>query len=403
MQHTLDIDGKVMISQIRGGQIQFSIETKDAEKLLQYFKTIPSYNEGLHLKEQTIEGKYTKLGLESFFRLRLLAHLYLRDKEREDTFKIADLIDKMTGVNAEYSQIKYLSEVLNDFQWNPDLFMMLHEEALLCSHVRKLVQAHTIVHLSKQAKEFKPGKAVAMVIEDKRTSVGHSLDCVLEVLPKDCLVAARELVNAGHSVCLLNMANQHIPGGGYATGAGAQEEDLCRRTDLLKSLPGKYPDKDNGFGEFTVLRSTQVTVFREGQAEGYAFCKPFQLNVVSSAAYNLSHEKKRTYKDPKNDDYAEGMKRKIRGQLRAAEEMGDRCLVLSAFGCGAFHNDAAKVAQFYLEVLHEKEFEGVFDIIQFAVIPNSSETNNDNYSKFLEAFKDKGLKREDLKVEVYAM
>jgi uncharacterized protein (TIGR02452 family) len=330
-----------------------------------------------------------------------LAQLYLEGSEREATMQLANLIEKLIGVAANYSNIKYLREVLKDFQWDPKLFMMLDQEALLCSHVRKLVQAHTIVCLDNERARFKPTQAENFHVDEKASPKSESTGCVFEVLQKDCLLAAHTLVEKGHTVCVLNMANQFTPGGGYANGAGAQEEDLCRRTDLLKSLPGHYPNKNLGFGEFSVLYSTNVSVFRGDKTEGYALYKPkkcFNINVVSSAAYNLGDKEKPSYKDPNNPEYESGMKRKIRGQLRVAGDHGNRCLVLSAFGCGAFRNDSTKVAQFYLDVLSEKEFDGVFDIIQFAIVPNPSETDNKNFDNFNKIFAGKGLRKEDFSV-----
>jgi uncharacterized protein (TIGR02452 family) len=406
IKRALKIEGEIWIKQIRGGQIQFSIAPQDAEKLLEYFKQVPFYDQGLHLKNRFDKHGYTKIVVESFFRLRLLAHLFLNGDEKKDTIRVADLIDKMTGVRAEYGQIDHLRPLLKDFRWDPKLFMLLNEEALFCSHVRKLAQAHTVVYLDEHAADFRPEKSKRHDIGDTITTRGDELPFVIEVVPEDCLVAASKLVAQRPSVCVLNMANQFTPGGGYAHGAGAQEEDLCRRTDLVKSLPPKYRDQSTGFGEFAVLYSSKVTVFRTGQVAGYGICDPkerFQVNVVSSAAYNNSKVESRTYKDPSTPEYEAGMKRKIRGQLRAADHYGDRCLVLSAFGCGAFQNDSTRVAQFYLEVLSEKEFVGVFDIVQFAIIPNPSQTNNDNYTNFQKVFAGKGLKREDLKVATLGM
>jgi len=401
LQKKLEIKGKILVEQIRGGKIQFSIITEDEDKLLDFFATIPSYDKTKHIRNIEHKHPYTVITAESFFRLRFLATLYLKDSELDKTMQIADLSDKLINVGAKHSNIAYLREVLKDFQWNPKLFIMLDQEALLCSHVRKLVQAHTIVCLDNERAHFKPTKAVSFDVDDKASPKSEPTGCVFEVLQKDCLLAARSLVKEGHSVCVLNMANQFTPGGGYANGAGAQEEDLCRRTDLLKSLPGHYPDKKVSFGEFSVLYSTNVTVFRGDKTEGYALYEPnnrFNINVVSSAAYNLGDKDKPSYKNPNTPEYESGMKRKIRGQLRVAGDHGNRCLVLSAFGCGAFKNDATKVSQFYLDVLSEKEFEGVFDIIQFAIVPNPSETDNKNFDNFSKTFEGKGLPKECLSV-----
>eukprot|EP00969_Alexandrium_andersonii_P186147 8223822-Alexandrium_andersonii.AAC.1 len=65
------------------------------------------------------------------------------------------------------------------------------------------------------------------------------------------LEVAGARVRSGGSVAVLNMAAAGSPGGGVDWGAGAQEEDLHRRTDAWRFLrrqhrwgpgaPGLYP------------------------------------------------------------------------------------------------------------------------------------------------------------------
>ena len=59
---------------------------------------------------------------------------------------------------------------------------------------------------------------------------------IVEVQNIDCLYAGVQLKKQGYNPAVLNMASRRNPGGGVATGAGAQEETLFRRTNLLRSL-----------------------------------------------------------------------------------------------------------------------------------------------------------------------
>src|SRR5690606_32245803 len=55
----------------------------------------------------------------------------------------------------------------------------------------------------------------------------------IRVVNGDCLEEAACLLNEGLNPLVLIMASKTNPGGGYMNGAGAQEENLCRRTNLI--------------------------------------------------------------------------------------------------------------------------------------------------------------------------
>lgn len=66
---------------------------------------------------------------------------------------------------------------------------------------------------------------------------------------KDCVLAAKDLIDAGYNPAMLNLADLYTPGGLVEYGSGAQEENLCRRSNLILSLyqfsrsrVAQYPD-----------------------------------------------------------------------------------------------------------------------------------------------------------------
>lgn len=197
------------------------------------------------------------------------------------------------------------------------------------------------------------------------------------VANKSSFQASQELVQAGYKPLLLNMANKENPGGSVFDGARAQEETLCRQSDLYIGLKqadakGYYPITEHGG-----ILLKDVTFFRNDLYE--FFGDSFQIDVFASAAYDCdkSHQpvvEKRLvgYDRPENDiDYEIGMKAKMRASFRAAKENGNDALVLSAFGCGAFKNDPKIISQWYKEIIDETEFQSVFKLVVFAIIQNA--------------------------------
>ena len=61
------------------------------------------------------------------------------------------------------------------------------------------------------------------------------------------------------------------------------------------------------------------------------------------------------------------MRQRVRNVLYAAYAAGCHDLVLGAWGCGVFHNDADAIASFFAEALASPEWRGRFASIVFAV------------------------------------
>lgn len=162
----------------------------------------------------------------------------------------------------------------------------------------------------------------------------------VEVMECDMLDKAGDFAKQGCTVAVLNMASSSSPGGGFRFGAGAQEENMYRRSDLYRFLePYKgslYPIKPDA-----CLLSTNVTILRGPEKEGYPFLVPsFEATIITCAALrNPALTTDRKYKYAEDE---ESMRQKVRVILRGAEKAGCDACVLSAFGCGAFGNPDRK-------------------------------------------------------------
>jgi len=230
------------------------------------------------------------------------------------------------------------SAAAGDGTWNPDM-------AIIRS-LRTLIWLQTRITINEKRDLLAPS-ATTEIIYPSAFSQGAEGDVVAEVVERDMLEVANELHSGGYNVAVLNMANAFTPGGGYKSGAGAQEENLHRRSDACRFIAWQrqhYPIPAAG-----CLLSRNVTVFRGKEKDGYPYQRPFQITVLSCAA--CSHP--RLTKDLKyHDSETESeMKNKIDAIIAAAMQSKCNALVLSAFGCGAFGNPPEEVARMFWHAL----------------------------------------------------
>ena len=202
----------------------------------------------------------------------------------------------------------------------------------------------------------------------------------------DTIEVAEELLKKhGRSPLVLNIASATIPGSKVEVGAEGQEESLFRRSSYYKALlpsenvtlkkqlsKGRYQ-----IPEFGVIYTPGVTFFRTCKKEGFSFCKPWSIDMVATAAYDLNNEPLQVLNS--QDAYEANTKEKIRAILRTAYSTKHNTLVLGAFGCGAQKNNPVIVSRLFKEVFQEVEFQGVFLEIAFAIYDDMSA---DSYTHF---------------------
>ncbi|MCD8325312.1 MAG: TIGR02452 family protein [Lachnospiraceae bacterium] len=196
-------------------------------------------------------------------------------------------------------------------------------------------------------------------------------------------------------VLVLNLASSTHPGGQTRKGASAQEEDLCRRTSLLLSLESdeakKYYDYNNArkthMGSDGVMISPYVEVIKDGSSE--TLSEPFPISVMSCAAPMI----RLGLEGMTQQEYEVMLCHRIQGMLLTAASLNYRHLILGAFGCGVFGNDAAVVSNLFYHVIQNFSFDGrgsdqVFDSIDFAVLCRPGKDYN--YREFCRNFSRKG-------------
>ena len=198
---------------------------------------------------------------------------------------------------------------------------------------------------------------------------------------KDCVLAAKELIDAGYRPAMLNLADLYTPGGLVEYGSGAQEENLCRRSNLILSLYQfsharihQYPDlgliqeveqypMDERYGG---VYSGIVTFFRSPESEGSMLEEnPYNIPVISVAALSGPRIGRNGMMYPEEADITLD---KIRTIFRIGQAQFHDSLVLSALGCGAFSNPPAHIAKLFHQVIEEDEFKNTFKLIDFAIL-----------------------------------
>ncbi len=154
-------------------------------------------------------------------------------------------------------------------------------------------------------------------------------------------------------ILLLNLASAIRPGGGVRDGLGGQEEALCWGSSLLLSLESdaakSYYEYNNALnthlGSDAVIISPDVVVFRDGKGE--LLDEPFMISVISCSAPNLRFG----LEGKTEEEYKAMMQERIEGIIRCAVSNGYQNIILGAFGCGAFKNDAALVSDDFYRAL----------------------------------------------------
>ena len=221
------------------------------------------------------------------------------------------------------------------------------------------------------------------------------VQCEYDCVPLDSYAAAirmeQDLLSVNPDakpVLVLNFANPVNIGGGVYKGARAQEEDLCRRSSLLVSLESEHASRyyryNRGLrtymGSDAMIFSPQVEVFRD--EFGGLMEEMSVVAVLTCAAPMVTHG----LEGMSEEGYRKMFYNRIAGILRCAAYFGYDRLILGAWGCGAFGNDAEMVSDLFRDALKElyRNDGELFRKIDFAV--RSGDPPSYNFREFSRNF-----------------
>ena len=195
----------------------------------------------------------------------------------------------------------------------------------------------------------------------------------IEVANETTLVAARRLVDAGHRAAALNFASAKNPGGGFLSGARAQEESLARCSALYTCLDGNEmydfhrARKDPMYTDYAI-HSADVPVIRDD--DGALLDEPYLCSFITCPAVNAKVVLERD--SSRRAEIRDAMETRVVKVLAIAAIHGHEALVLGAWGCGVFGNDGREVAELFRAAL-DGQLAGVFSRVIFAVTDWSPE------------------------------
>ena len=239
--------------------------------------------------------------------------------------------------------------------------------------------------------------------EDFRGEKYYDDPAIIKVSNRDTFTAAKEYANIINStnegfVGVLNFASSTNPGGGVTKGSTAQEECLCRCSNLYLTL---YQEKCireyyninkkhmSNLGSDAIIYSRNVYVFKDKNYNMLQVEDRFYVDVLTCAAPNLRENPRNQYNSDASEEkltltdeelYNIHVKR-ARNILNVAVKNEDDYLILGAFGCGAFRNNPEIVAKAYKDVLQDYMY--CFKVIDFAIIDGKYSNNYEIFKRIL--------------------
>lgn len=189
-----------------------------------------------------------------------------------------------------------------------------------------------------------------------------------------------ELERDENKIGILNFASAKHPGGGFKTGAQAQEESIARSSTLYPSLLSPTAehfyqlhrhDPQAGFYSHAMIYSPNVVLLRDDDGQ---WQRPVCADVLTAPAVNAKVVKQSLLGRlaPKSEmaKVERVMRERAARVLYAFERAGVKHLVLGAWGCGVFGNDIQMIANIWADLLARDgaRFKRSFDRIVFAIL-----------------------------------
>lgn len=216
--------------------------------------------------------------------------------------------------------------------------------------------------------------------------VTYDRHCEISVIDADTISAVWNIheQNPDAKIAILNFASFRHPGGGFMTGAMAQEESICHHTNLYNALVTQQAWYDEN--EHIVNRclyqnravlTCDVSIIARGIGKFVPIKDVFQADFLTCASPNAGAAAKKGVSEGE-------INRAIEQRASYAVELlagrGYTHTIFGAFGCGAFRCNPRVVAEAFRKSIEKSA--NAFDKVIFAI----PEGNNGNLRVFKEVF-----------------
>ena len=184
--------------------------------------------------------------------------------------------------------------------------------------------------------------------------------------------------NTSNNIAILNFASYKYPGGMFLEGSKAQEECICHESTLFNVLRNftdyyAYNKEHLNRALYTdrALYSPDIIFERNGEI--------LKASVITCAAPNKTTAQK--YQKVTDEENYCILDKRIKFILKIASLHNVDTLILGAWGCGVFGQEAKKVAELFKKNLEENN---TFTKVLFAIPGNPD--RDINYKEFISVF-----------------
>lgn len=252
---------------------------------------------------------------------------------------------------------------MNIFQYRKALYMSRKELKKIADENLRIFQSGRYTVAGKVQMAIK--KTMRNAVDKSVLMEDYSSICIPFAKKLNCEVSIADIgvieailherkINPKGNMIALNFASAHWPGGGFLTGAMAQEECIMRASTLFpcvmkfeKAYYEKNRAESNPLYTDACIYSPDVPVIRD---EKHQFIYPQICSFVTCAAVNKGYAMRNGVA---SEDVDEAMRKRIDNVVKFLISQNPDVLFLGAFGCGVFKNDPVVVAEAFKTALNK--------------------------------------------------